>query len=100
MDEVIKSEFFYQNHTDELTHRCTQPTEELILKHNKEARKDNVYGDLTFGRQVASIPFITYAKALREGYDLNSKEPGIASKEMMRFLKSPEGQMCLVRDKI
>lgn len=100
MDEVIKSEFYHQAHTNEVIHACSQPTEELILQHNAEARKDNVYGDLSFGRMVASIPFITYAKALRSGYDLNSKDPGVASKEMMRFLKSPEGQVCIVRDKI
>jgi hypothetical protein len=48
---------------------------------------------------VASIPFIMFEKALRDGYDLNSPDSQIAGQEMNRFLKSPEGKMCLVQGK-
>lgn len=100
IDSVIKSDIIYQPHTDTIYHKTTQPSEDLILAHNAEARKDNVYGDLSFGRQVASIPFIMYEKAIREGYDLNSKDSEIASKEMFRFLNSEEGKKCLIRNKV
>jgi len=100
MDQVIKSEFHYQNHTDTLTHVRTQPTEKLILERNAELRKDNALSDLSFGRQVASIPFIMYEKAIRDGYDLTNPDSEIAGKAMMRYLQSEEGKMCLVRDKL
>jgi len=100
MDSVIKSEFHYQNHTDTLTHIQTQPTEKLILERNAELRKDNALNDLSFGRQVASIPMIMFNKAIRDGYDLSNPDGKIAGAEMMRYLKSTEGQMCMVRDKL
>ena len=82
MDSVIKSEVHYQDHTGTLTHKTTQPTEDLILERNAELRKNpGVIRDLgqgqsggTWGRQVASIPFILYDKAIRDGYKLNSKD--------------------------
>jgi len=40
MDEVFRSEFHYQEHTGELTHKLTQPSEDLILQRNAELRKN------------------------------------------------------------
>ena len=100
MDPVIKSEFHYQDHTGTLTHIRTQPTEKLILERNAELRKDNALNDLSFGRQVASIPFIMFEKAIRDGYDLTNADPKVSHKEMMRYLQSTEGKLCLVRDKL
>lgn len=105
MDSVIKSEVHYQEHTNTLTHKTTQPTENLILDRNAELRKNpGVIRDLgqgqsggTWGRQVASIPFILFEKAIRDGYKLNSKDQKLAASEMHRFLQSAEGKTCLVR---
>ena len=105
MEDVIKSEIFYQEHTDELVHKTSQPTEDIILDRNAELRKNTgAIKDLgagqeggTWGRQVASIPFIVYEKAIRDGFFLNSKDQKFASLEMNRFLQSPEGKACLVR---
>ena len=79
MDQVIRSDIHYQEHTGELTHKTSQPTEDLILARNAELRKNpGVIKDLgtqsgeSFGRQVASIPFIMFEKAIRDGYDLNN----------------------------
>jgi hypothetical protein len=102
MDEVFNSRLVYQDHEDKLYHEVTQPTENLILERNKELRnnpgslKDLGSGDNTFGRQVASIPLVMYEKAIRDGYDLNSRDAQIATSEMMRYLQSSEGQLCLV----
>lgn len=98
MDEVIKSEIGVQAHTGELFHRTSQPSEDLILERNAELRKDNVLGDLSFGRQVASIPFILWEKAKRQGFDLDCKDSAIAEKELMRFLATEDGRKCMVRD--
>lgn len=105
MTGVIKSEVFYQNHTDELIHKTSQPTEDIILGRNAELRKNGgVIKDLgagqeggSWGRQVASIPFIVFEKAIRDGYGLNARDHITSGLEMNRFLQSDEGKKCLVR---
>ena len=105
MDEVIKSEVHYQEHTGQLTHKQTQPTENLILRRNAELRKNpGALRDLglaeeggSFGRQIASIPFIMFERAKRDGYDLTNSDAKYAAREMQRFLATPEGKMCLVQ---
>lgn len=100
MDQIIKSELHYQDHTGTLTHKRTQPTENLILERNAQLRKDNALRDLSFGRQVACIPFIMYEEAIRDGYDLANPDSEVAGREMMRYLQSEKGKICLVRDKL
>lgn len=105
MEDIIKSEIFYQEHTGELVHKTSQPTENIILDRNAELRKNTgSIKDLgagqeggSWGRQVASIPFIVYEKAIRDGFSLNSKDQKFAGLEMNRFLQSEEGKKCLVR---
>lgn len=108
MDSVIKSDIHYQEHTGVMTHKTSQPTEKLILDRNAELRRnEGAIQDLgaqseggTFGRQVASIPEILFYKAIKDGFELNHKNSEFAGKEMMRFLQTPEGQSCLVREKL
>jgi|LakMenE01Jun11ns_1017448.scaffolds.fasta_scaffold7871531_1 hypothetical protein len=100
IDPVIRSRIHYQNHTDTVTHVMDQPSENAILERNAELRKDNVLSDLSFGRQIASIPLIMWERAKRAGYDLESKDSKIAEKEIFRFLQSDLGKACMVRDKI
>ena len=105
MDEVFKSEFHYQDHTDELTHILTQPTEDLILDRNAELRRNpGVINDLgkgseggTWGRMLASVPLVIYEQAIRDGYELDSKNSKHAGLEMNRFLQTPVGKTCLVQ---
>jgi hypothetical protein len=105
MDEVIRSDVHFQEHTGVLTHKTTQPTEDVILHRNAELRKNpGVIQDLgaqseggAFGRQVASIPFVMYEKAIRDGYKLNCGDSEHRSKEVFRFLQSEDGKKCLVQ---
>ena len=105
MDEVIRSDVHYQEHTGELTHLTTQPTEDVILHRNAELRKNpGVIHDLgaqtedgSFGRNVAAIPFIMYEAAIRAGFQMNSGDAEHRSKELFRYLKSDEGKKCLVQ---
>jgi hypothetical protein len=104
MDDVIKSELHHHHGDNTLTHVATQPTEKIILERNAELRKNaGAFHDLgeqsgeSFGRLMASIPIIMYDKALRDGYDLNSKDKAVADLEMMRYLGSTEGRMCVVQ---
>jgi len=106
MDSVFKSEMHYQDHTDVLTHKLTQPTEDIILARNAELRKNpGVIQDLgaqsgnPWGRQVASVPMIMFLAAVENGYDLNNPDAKIAGLEMNRYLQSTEGKMCLVQGK-
>lgn len=104
MSDVIKSKIILDNQGS-LFHETTQPTEDMILERNKQLRNNpGSIQDLgsqleggVWGRQVASIPFIVYEKAIRDGYQLNSPDSDHAGKEMHRFLRSEEGQKCLVR---
>jgi len=105
MDEVIRSDLHYQEHTGVLTHKTTQPSENLILERNAELRKNpGVIRDLgaqgkdgSWGRQIASIPFIKYEEAIRAGFELTSGDAEYRSKELFRFLQSEEGKKCLVQ---
>ena len=99
-DPVIRSRIHYQAHTDTITHVMDQPSEDAILERNAQLRKDNALGDLSFGRQVASIPLVMWERAKRAGYDLESKDSKIAEKEIFRFLQSDLGKQCMVRDKL
>jgi hypothetical protein len=97
-DDVIKSEFHYHAPDNTMTHITTQPTENIILQRNAELRKNpGALNDLSFGRQVASVPEIMFWKAVRDGYQLNAPDSKIAGQEMMRYLKSEEGRKCLVQ---
>jgi hypothetical protein len=103
-DGVIKSEFL--SHIDEVCHRQTQPSENLILARNAELRKNpGVIYDLgeqggdTWGRMVASIPMNMFEKAIRDGYALNHKDTDIAATAMMNYLLTPDGKACLVQGK-
>lgn len=105
IDEVFKSNVKYQESTGELFHEVSQPDEDKILQRNANLRKnpsalkDLGQGSQTWGRMLASIPFIMYEKAKRDGYDLENKDPEIATKELNRYLRSPEGKLCMVREK-
>jgi hypothetical protein len=101
MEDVVKSELFFEG--DEMVHRASQPTEDLILERNNELRKnEGALNDLhdhdgeTWGRQVASIPFIIWYKAIKDGFDLNNPKSEVANKELHRFLQSEDGKKCLV----
>lgn len=104
MDEIFKSEIHYQDHTGVMTHKVTQPSEDIILNRNAELRKNpGVMNDLggkgsqSWGRQLASIPMIIFDRAIRDGFDLNSKDNKHAAKEMQRFLATDLGKECLTR---
>lgn len=98
MDQVIKSEVLWSPHEETLTHRTSQPTERLILDRNKELRDNESMGDLSFGRQLASIPIIAWEAAKRQGFDLDNPDGVVAGREIQRFLKTPYGRECLVRE--
>lgn len=103
-DGVFTSKFHYQEHDGQLTRVLDQPGRDVILARNAELRKNpGAIIDLgkqsggTFGRQIASIPMITFYEAIAAGYDLMSVDKETSEREMNRFLRSPEGKACLVQ---
>lgn len=93
------SEFHYQNHTDTLYHRLTQPNEDIILERNATLRKEpEAFAKNDYFHQIASIPLIMWDKAIRDGYQLNNSDSQIADRELMRFLRTDEGKFCMVRE--
>jgi hypothetical protein len=103
-DGVFTSKFHYQEHDGQLTRSLDQPGRNVILARNAELRKNpGAIIDLgkqsggTFGRQIASIPMITFYEATNAGYDLMSTDKDMSAREMNRFLRSPEGKACLVQ---
>jgi hypothetical protein len=101
-DGVIKSEFL--THIDEVCHKQTQPNEGLILARNYELRKNpGAIHDLgaqigsSWGRMIADIPFNMFEKAIRDGYKLNHLDGKEAEKEMARYLRTVEGNSCIVQ---
>lgn len=93
----IVSEIGYQAHTDQIYHRRTQPNEQLILERNHELRKQpEAFAKNEHFHQLASIPIIMWEKAIRDGYELNAKNNDHANRELMRFLRSPDGRLCMV----
>ncbi len=103
-DGVFTSKFHFQEHDGQLTRVLDQPGRDVILARNAELRKNpGAIIDLgkqsggTFGRQVASIPMITFYEAIAAGYDLMNVDKETSAREMNRFLRSPEGKACLVQ---
>ena len=87
-----------------MTANMTQPSEKLILGRNAELRKNpGAMRDIgagqeggSWGRMLCSIPEVMFMKAIKDGYDMNSKDADHAQKEIFRFLKSEEGKLCLI----
>jgi len=95
-DGVWKAEYRHQGHEEKLYRRLTQPNKNLIYERNKRLRNELAVKDFSFGRYVGEIPLEDLEKASRADPDLKSPDGKIRQKALMRFLKSPEGQACLV----
>ena len=79
----------------------TQPSRNLILERNKELQKnEGAIRDLSFGRQVASIPIIDYLALQKKYPKLRSKDGREKKAEMVRILQLPENKKFLVRSHV
>jgi len=75
-----------------------QDDRELILERAAALRRERVLRDLSFGRQVASIPIEDYYKALAERPALRSGDRVERERAWAEFLSSPEARKFLVTD--
>jgi hypothetical protein len=91
---------------DHSVHEWSQPSEDLIAHHVQRRRLEpEAVRDLTdeetgetWGRQVASIPFVVWYKAIKDGFQLNHRDTKFANEELWRFMRSEEGQKWIVRE--
>ena len=70
----------------------------LILERARALRNERVLRDLSFGRQVASIPIEDYYRVLRERPGLASSDRDERERAWSEFLSSDEARMFLVTD--
>jgi len=79
---------------DRVTVETTQDPYErqLILERNQALRNERPQNDLTFGRQVASIPFEDYYQAIRDYPGLKSADKQERERAWAQFLARPESQ--------
>lgn len=74
----------------EVTHH--QPDRELILELNKRKRIEKPQKDLTFGRQVLSIPELDW-ELIRALYpELEAPDNEIRTKAWRKFMASPDSE--------
>lgn len=97
-DGVYKVE--YKQTYGALHKKMTQPSESIILQRNSDLRNDNVQRDLSFGRQVASIPLNDFEMLCRKYPDLKRGTSKDKQNRLMKILGSSEGKRFLVRDRL
>ena len=86
---------------DKLIRTLHQPTNNIILERNNELRKNpGAQKDLTFGRQVANIPFEEYEMLRRKYPDLIHGDSEQRQNRLMKILASSEGRKYLTQDKL
>lgn len=99
-DDVFVSRYHVNRHEGDngrTYHTLDQPSRKLILERNAELRKNKgALKDLSFGRQLASIPYLDYYAMKQKHPRLNSPDAKDRSDEMMRLLRLPEYRHLLV----
>ena len=86
-------------HEGKVYRKLTQPDRDLILNRNVELRKNKgALNDLSFGRQMFSVPFEDYEHLKRKHPELRSNDTQTRSDFWIRFLKSPESLPYRVQD--
>lgn len=97
-DGVFKQEFKQE---DGILHRkLTQPSEGIILERNKQVRQNSALKDMSFGRQVASIPLNDYEMLCRQYPELIYGDASQRQNRLMKILSSVEGKKYMVQDKL
>lgn len=97
-DGLYKQEFKQED--DKLHRRLTQPTEGVILERNKQVRQNSALRDMSFGRQVASIPLNDYEMLCRKYPELKHGDAEQKQTRIMKILASSEGKKYMVQESL
>lgn len=97
-DSVFKTKVTRQESTGEYFTTLEQPNRDLILERNKKLRNSKgVLNDLSFGRQVASIPAEDWEYFLRKNPDYYRMDKALREKTLFNFLRTDErGKACMI----
>lgn len=96
-DQVFKTKI--ERHGDEVVTTLEQKSRNLILERNSQLRNNpGSIKDLSFGRQLASIPLEDWEWFLRHNPDYRKVDKIGRQKMLMNFLKNTErGRNSMVR---
>lgn len=99
-DGQFRSRIVDHKPTGEVGHIFEQKDRDVILERNKQLRNNpGALKDLSFGRQVASIPFEDWYYFMQQNPNYRSMNKKEREAVLMRFLKfDPIGQACCVQD--
>ncbi|MGD9168557.1 MAG: hypothetical protein PVI97_00670 [Candidatus Thiodiazotropha sp.] len=78
----------------------TQPSEDLILERNQKLRNNpGALKDLSFGRQIASVPAIVMSEWMKTYPELRGGAPSKdRQRKLMQLLSDPANRKYLVQD--
>jgi len=98
-DSVFKTTITHQGNGEVVT-TLEQKDRGLILDRNQKLRNSHgVMNDLSFGRQIASIPFEDWEWFKRANPDYHKVCKEDREKMLFNFLKNtPRGQACMIVD--
>jgi hypothetical protein len=100
-DGLFRQVFTWQAGLGWLVCKRDQAGRELILERNAALRREEgTLRDLTFARQIASIPLDDWAVLIAKYPDLDSRDAATKRRALVAFLQSPEGEPYRVRGKI
>lgn len=99
-DGYYKSRIVSHAPTGEVGHIFEQKDRDVILERNANLRNNpEALKDLSFGRQIASIPFEDWMTFLEKNPNYRQMDKKQRQECIMKFLKfDPIGQLCSVQD--
>jgi len=86
-----RCDFYHSKHEDVVTRNLTQDSGAMILERNSQLRNNpDALKDLTFGRQVMTIPLADYEMLRRKYPELCSTDNQVRSDWYKKFILSSE----------
>ncbi len=86
-----RCDFYHSKHEDVVTRNLTQENRSMILERNSQLRNNpDALNDLTFGRQVMTIPLADYEMLRRKHPELRSSDNQVRSDWYKKFIQSAE----------
>jgi len=97
--DIVDREFRSVPHEGKLYSRLTMSTNirTAILERNQELQRNDVINDLSFGRQVLSIPELDHYYLVKKYPELQSHDKQIKQRALAKFMASPESAPYRVR---
>lgn len=100
-DGVLRRDFRYSPHSDEVNSRLEQSSRDAILNYNRRLRNEGVVGKgLEWGRMVAQIPLVDLEVLKFKYPELQDERHPDYQKTLMKILSGPEGLKYRIVEKV